>query len=65
MVSLTVRASLLAQQERIHLPMKEMQETRVQSLGCEEALEEEVATHSTIVAWRIPWTEEPGGSTGS
>ena len=53
-MSLTVRASLLAQQERINLPMKEMQETRVQSLGCEEALEEEVATHSTIVAWRIP-----------
>ena len=38
-----------------------MQETRVQSLGWEDALEEEMATHSSILAWRIPWTEEPGG----
>ena len=34
-----------------------MQETRVQSLGREDALEEETATHSSILAWRIPWTE--------
>ena len=38
-----------------------MQETRVQSLGQEDPLEEEMTTHSSILAWRIPWTEEPGG----
>ena len=38
-----------------------MQETWVQSLSQEEPLEEEMATHSSILAWRIPWTEEPGG----
>ena len=37
------------------------QETRVQSLGWEDPLEEGMATHSSILAWRIPWTEEPGG----
>ena len=44
-----------------------MQETRVRSLGWEDPLEKEMATHSIILAWRIPWTEEPGGlqSTGS
>ena len=38
-----------------------LQETWVQSLGWEDPLEEEMATHSSILAWRIPWTEEPGG----
>ena len=38
-----------------------MQETGVQSLGQEYTLEEGMATHSSILAWRIPWTEEPGG----
>ena len=38
-----------------------MQEMWVQSLGQEDPLEEELATHSSILAWRIPWTEEPGG----
>ena len=38
-----------------------MQETRVQSLSQEDLLEEEMATHSSILAWRIPWTEVPGG----
>ena len=38
-----------------------MQETQVWSLGWEDPLEEEMATHSSILAWRIPWTEEPGG----
>ena len=38
-----------------------MQETWVQSLGQEDPLEKEIATHSSILAWRIPWTEEPGG----
>ena len=37
-----------------------MRETRVQSLGWEDLLEKEVATHSSILAWRIPWMEEPG-----
>ena len=46
--------------------VQEMQKSRVQSLGQEDALEEGMATHSSILAWRIPWTEEPGGllSTG-
>ena len=40
-----------------------MQETRVRSLGWEDLLEKEMETHSNILAWRIPWTEEPGGAT--
>ena len=42
-------------------------ETRVQSLGKEDSLKKEMVTHSSILAWEIPWTEEPGGlqSTGS
>ena len=38
-----------------------MQETQVRALGWEDPLEEEMATHSSILAWEIPWTEEPGG----
>ena len=38
-----------------------MQETGIQSLGLEDPLEKEMATHSSILAWRILWTEEPGG----
>ena len=38
-----------------------MQETWVQFLGWEDPLEKEMATHSSVLAWRIPWTEEPGG----
>ena len=38
-----------------------MQETQVQSLDWEDHLEKEMATHSSVLAWRIPWTEEPGG----
>ena len=38
-----------------------MQGTRVQSLGQEDPLEKGMATHSSILAWEIPWTEEPGG----
>ena len=41
--------------------MQETKETRVPSLGQEDPLEEEMATHSSILAWRIPWTEETGG----
>ena len=45
---------------RTHLPMQQMEETWVRSLGQEDPLEEGMATHSSILAWRIPWTEEPG-----
>ena len=47
--------------------MQEMQEKQVRSLGREDALEGEMATHSSTLAWKIPWAEEPGGlqSTGS
>ena len=38
-----------------------MRETQVQSLGWEDPLEKEMATHSSILTWKIPWTEEPGG----
>ena len=38
-----------------------MRETRVQSLGQEDLLEKEMVTHSSILAWKIPWMEEPGG----
>ena len=38
-----------------------MQEAKVRSLGREDPLEKEMATHSSILAWRIPWTEEPAG----
>ena len=41
-----------------HLPI--MRETQVQSLGQEDPLEKEIATHSSTLAWKIPWTEEPG-----
>ena len=51
------RASLVAQRLK-HLPA--MWETWVRSLGQEDPLEKEMATHSSILAWRIPWTEEPG-----
>ena len=47
--------------ERIHLPVQEMQETQVPSLGGEDPLEEEIATPCSVLAWRIPGTEEPGG----
>ena len=41
--------------------MQESQEIQVQSLGREDPLEEGMATHSSILTWRIPWSEEPGG----
>ena len=53
-----MRASQVAQGVN-NLPA--MQETQVRSLGWEDLLENEMATHSSILAWRIPWTEEPGG----
>ena len=50
-------ASQVAQRLK-HLPA--MWETQVRSVGGEDPLEKEMATHSSILAWRIPWTEEPG-----
>ena len=50
--------SLGVQWERTHLPMQEMQ---VQSLALEDPLERAMAAHSSVLAWRIQWTEEPGG----
>ena len=52
-----IGASLVAQMAK-NLPA--VQETGVRSLGWEDPLEKEMATHSSILAWRIPWTEEPG-----
>ena len=46
--------------KEIYLPMQEMQETQVQPLGWEDSLEEKMATHSTLLAWKTPWTEELG-----
>ena len=54
-------ASLVAQRLQ-RLPA--MQETRVRPLGWEDPLEKETATHSSTLAWRIPWREEPGGLWG-
>ena len=55
------RASLMAQQVKNLPAMQETQEMQVRSLGWEDPLEEEKATHSSILAWKILWTEEPGG----
>ena len=55
--ALELGTSLVAQMVKC-LPT--MQETQVQSLGQEDLLEKEIATHSSILAWKIPWTEEPG-----
>ena len=52
------RASLVAQTVKY---LSAMQETRVQSLGWKDALDKGMATHSSILAWEIPQTEEPGG----
>ena len=52
-----IALSLVAQMVK-HLPT--MQETRVRSLGWEDPLEKEMATHPSILAWTIPWMEEPG-----
>ena len=53
-----MRASLVAQRLK-RLPA--MQETQVGSLGPEDTLEKEMATHSGTLEWKMPWTEEPGG----
>ena len=51
----------MVQLQRICLPVVELQGTWVQSQHLEDALEKAMATHSSIFAWRITWTEEPGG----
>ena len=58
MLHIVYIASLVAQRLQ-RLPA--VRETRVQSLGREDPLEKGMATHSSMLAWRIPWTEEPGG----
>ena len=52
-----IMASLVAQTVKC---LSRMWETRVQSLGWEDPLEKEMAIHSSTIAWKIPWTEEPG-----
>ena len=54
----TIGASLVAQMVK-NLPA--VQETQVQSLGQEDPLEKGMATYSSVLAWKIPWTQEPGG----
>ena len=54
-----MRATSLVAQTVKRLPT--MPETRVRTLGREDLLEKEMATHSSILAWRIPWTQEPAG----
>ena len=62
---LYIKASLVAQwlkkKKKTCLPIQEPQETRVPSVSWEDILEKEMATHSSIPAWEIPWTEEPRG----
>ena len=53
----SLMTSLVAQMVKC---LSTMQDTRVQSLGGEDLLEKEMETHSSILAWKIPWTEEPG-----
>ena len=51
----------MAQWQGTHMPAQETWEMQIQSLGQERPLEEEMATHSSNLAWEISWTEEPGG----
>ena len=46
--------------KKIYLPIQEMQETQIWALGQEDLLEADMAAHSSILAWEIPWTGEPG-----
>ena len=56
---ITVHGASLVAQSVKNLPA--VQETQVQSMGWEDPLEKEMATHSSILAWKISWTQEPGG----
>ena len=51
----------MAQRWRIHLSMQDTYETLARSVGQKDLLEKEMATHSSILAWEIPWTKEPAG----
>ena len=55
----------MVKKKKTLLPMQEMQETKVQALGQEGPLEEKMATHCSVLAWKISQTEEPGEFTGS
>ena len=57
---MTLRASRWLSGKRTHLPVQEAQEMLVPYLGWENPLEKEMATNSSILAWEIPWAEEPG-----
>ena len=59
MQAIIYRMASLVTQAVKNLPA--VQETRVRSLGREDPLEKEMVIHSSIIAWRVPWTEEPGG----
>ena len=59
MQAIIYRMASLVTQVVKNLPA--VQETRVRSLGREDPLEKEMVIHSSILAWRVPWTEEPGG----
>ena len=59
-VKCSVGASQVAQWQRIYLPTQETQETQVPFLDQEDPLKEGMTTLSSILAWRIPWTEKPG-----
>ena len=67
MLNLRMEVGLLSLLAQLLKNLLAMQETHVRFLGWEDPLEKEMATHSSILAWRIAWTEEPGGlqSTGS
>ena len=56
-----IRASQVAQKQRIRLPLQRLKEMQVWSLGQAGPLDEEMVAHSSVLAWKIPWTEEPGG----
>ena len=58
-IHLSLKSASLVSQSVKNLPA--VQQTRVRSLGWEDPLEKKMATHSSILAWRIPWTEELGG----
>ena len=60
-IILYAMALQVAQWLRIHLLVQEIQDIQIESPGWEDPLEEEEATHSSILAWKIPWTEELGG----
>ena len=60
LIDTTIEASLVAQTVKNLPAIQEMQETQVRSLSWEDRLEEKMAAHSSILAWKTPWTEEPG-----